>query len=250
MAIFAGLPETPCAFCHEGTGPLAMKLPEPERPKKHYKERRDQLLARAAQLGLKGEDRFDWLVDQALGLETHNAPGEKSTQLRPEFARLFEKFRIGKTHYTYTDPVTGKERVETIRRCGDCHAANDAKGRLMAERFVSGMQEVTSMTARAERILLAAQRGGVEVRAVRPDLDGAVDSQIELEVLVHTFDTKGAFETKHKEAVTHAKAALEAGNRSLAELGYRRKGLTVALGFIVLVLIGLGAKKNQLSKRG
>lgn len=250
MAIFAGLPETPCAFCHEGTGPLASKLPEPERPKKNYAQHRDELLARAAKLGLKGEDRYDWLVDEALALDTHTAGGEQSTTLRPEFARLFEKFRIGKTHYTYTDPVTGKERVEAIRRCGDCHAANDAKGRLMAQNFVAGMQEVTSLTARAERILLAAKRGGVEVRAVRPDLDGAVDSQIELEVLVHTFDTRGAFETKHKEAITHAQAALEAGNRSLGELTFRRKGLTVALGVILLALIGLAAKINELSKRG
>jgi hypothetical protein len=110
------------------------------------------------------------------------------------------------------------------------------------------MQELTSLTARAERILLAAQRGGVEVRAVRPELDAAVDSQIELEVLVHSFDPGGEFEKKHKEGLEHASAAMEAGNRSLDELAYRRKGLTVALGFIVLLLIGLGAKIRELSR--
>ena len=235
VALLGVLPDVPCVFCHEGRGPLAMKIPEPKKKREHYIQRRNVLLAESLKLGLKGNDRFDWLVDRAVTLDTHR--GSK------EFERLFEKFRIGKTHYTYTDPVTKKEVRAAVHRCDECHAPD------IASRFVASMQELTSLTARAERILIAARRGGVEVRSVRPELDGAVDSQIELEVLVHSFDPGGAFAEKHREGVKHAAAALEAGQRSLGELSYRRTGLTVALGFIVLLLIGLGAKIRELSKK-
>jgi cytochrome b6 len=214
IAIFGLLPDVPCAFCHEAK----TNIPEPKKKREHYLQRRDALLAEAAKHGLKGDARFDWLVDRAVTLEPHR--GSK------EFAHLFEKFRIGK--------IPG-------RTCGDCHEKE------IATKFVDSMQQVTSLTARAERILLAAQRGGVEVRSVRPELDGAVDSQIELEVLVHTFNPAGQFEEKHKEGVKHANASLVAGQKSLDELDYRRKGLTVALGLIVLLLVGLGAKIRKLS---
>ncbi|MGZ8811913.1 MAG: hypothetical protein ACXW29_12310, partial [Thermoanaerobaculia bacterium] len=62
---------------------------------------------------------------------------------------------------------------------------------------------------------------------------------------VHTFDTK-AYEEKQKEGLKHAEAALVAGQKSLDELGYRRTGLLIALGIIVSVLIGLGAKIRTL----
>jgi hypothetical protein len=241
IALLGNLPEVPCVFCHEGRGPMAVQVPEPQNKRANYLQRRDLLLGEAKKLGLAGDDRFDWLVDRALELPWHRESAE--------FKRLFDKFRIGKTHYTYTDPVTKKDVRVAVRRCADCHAGDASIGRDVSHKYVEGMHEVTSLTARAERILLAAQRGGVEVRSVRPELDGAVDSQIELEVLVHSFNPEGAFEEKRKEGVTHAAAALKAGQHSLAELTYRRKGLTVALGFIVLLLVGLGAKIRQLSNR-
>jgi len=39
------------------------------------------------------------------------------------------------------------------------------------------------------------------------------------------------------------------GRAALDEIGYRRRGLALSLGIIVLVLIGLGAKIWQLSRR-
>ena len=101
------------------------------------------------------------------------------------------------------------------------------------------------MIARSERILLSAQRGGVEVRAARAELDAAVDNQIELETLVHTFSPAGAFADKKKEALQHAHAALEAGQHSLDELAYRRRGLLIALGVIVAALVAMALKIRQ-----
>ena len=240
VALLDHLPETPCAFCHEGSGPLNTPEPEAKDTRAHYTELRDTLLAAAKRQNLSGDAKFDWLVDQALQLPTHVLEsGAKKQQLRPEFARLFEKFRIGKTHNTFTDPVTGKEVVVKVRQCGLCHTETPSDAVKTASNLMSAMSNLTAATARSERILLSAARGGVEVRNARAELDEAVDAQIEMEALVHGFTAAGPFAEKEKEAATHAKAALEAGKKSLAELSFRHRGLWAALGIIFVVLAGL-----------
>jgi hypothetical protein len=259
MALLGSLPETPCAFCHEGPASVTADSSEPERVRRAYTERRDALLAEAARLGLQGNARFDWLVDQALRLPTHTqlGSGENGAEatLRPEFDRLFRKFRIGKTTYTYYDPALGKEVIAPVRNCAACHGehpelSDEATGLRTAREFLRRMEELTVVTARAERALLAAQRGGVEVREGPLALDKAVDSQIELEVLVHTFDsdTSGLFVKKHAEGIQHAEAALAAGRSGLRELGQRRTGLIASLVFIVLTLGALGLRIRHLSR--
>jgi hypothetical protein len=235
VALLGTLPETPCAFCHEGAGALASLVAEPAKKASHYREVRDTLLAAAAQQKLTGDVRFDWLVDRAQQLPPH--------QNRPEFARLFEKFRIGKTHYTFRD-AKGSVTV-AIRRCGDCHIASDAAGWAAARHYVAATHGLTSLIARAERIQLAAHRGGVETGEARAELEGAIDNQIELETLVHTFGANEV-QKKQKEGLGHARAALLSAQRSLEDLGYRRRGLFVPLGNIIAVLVALAIKIRTL----
>ncbi|HVR41156.1 MAG TPA: cytochrome b N-terminal domain-containing protein [Thermoanaerobaculia bacterium] len=247
VAMLGILPETPCAFCHEGVGPLAARIAEPRKKAEHYRELRGELLKTADRLKLRGHDRFDWLVDRVQQLPTHlmDTRAGATPKLRPEFARLFEKFRIGKTHYTYRDPATGKDVSLPVRRCDDCHGPDDVAGRVNAQAYLDATRSVTSMIARSERIRLGAQRGGVEVRTARAELDSAVDAQIELETLVHSFSTPEV-SAKQKEALQHAEAALIAGQQSLDELAYRRRGLLFGLAGVALVLIGLSLKIRTL----
>jgi hypothetical protein len=256
VAMLGSLPETPCAFCHEWPSPDDEVLSEPERIFRNYSAKRDELLELAATQGLEGNQRFDWLVDQALHLPNHTLASEEGESvLRPQFARLFNKFRIGKTSYEYFDPSRGEDVRANVVNCGDCHArkpelADEAVGIRTSASFLIRMRELTTMTARAERTILAAQRGGVEVREGLLELDKAIDSQIELEVLVHTFvdDDSSAFMKKHSEGMERASAALIAGRSGLRELSQRRTGLGVSLIFIVGVLVGLGVKIRQLSR--
>jgi hypothetical protein len=227
VAMIGVLPDVPCAFCHEGSGTLASLVAEPPKKASRYRELRDTLLAVAARQKLTGDARFDWLVDQARSLPTHRD--------RPEFARLFEKFRIGKTHYRFGDTTVA------IRRCSDCHLTNDASAR----HYAAATHGLTSMIARAERIQLAAHRGGVETRDARAELDGAIDNQIELETLVHTFGN-AEVQKKQVEGLGHARAALLSAQKSLEELGYRRRGLLVALAIIIAVLVALAIKIRTL----
>jgi len=257
VAMLAPLPAIPCAFCHEGPGqPLGEKR-EPGATRRNYERTRDALLAVAKKSNLQGEALFDWMVDRAMALPNHLEQGpEGERKQRPEFARLFAKFRIGKTYFTYPDPVTGKEIRANVVRCSDCHSpspvlAGAPVGLQTGAGFLAGMRELTGLTGSAERTLLAARRGGVETRAALPEIDQAVDAQIELEVLVHTFSAapNGAFEKKRQEGAVHARAALAAGQQALGELTYRRDGLAVSLGFIGLLLVGLGLKIREISRR-
>jgi hypothetical protein len=251
VALLGVLPETPCAFCHEGVGDIARELPESEKRVENYIRKRDELLQGAAVEKVEGDARFDWLVQMAQTLPMHVSGTDESGELklRPEFAHLFQKFRIGQMHYVFPDPVTGKIVRAPVRRCTDCHTAADSTGRKAAAAMVNAMREVTALSARAERILLNAKRGGVEVGTVHAELDAAVDGQIELEVLVHSFSAEGEFAKKHSESVAHAAAAVKAGQNSLDELAARRKGLAASLGVIALVLLGLGLKIRDLSRR-
>lgn len=244
IALLGSLPDTPCALCHEPSSPVM----EPERVRQHYASVRNALLADAQRSGRKGDDRFNWLVDQALTLPVHTLPREAGAapKLRPEFERLFKKFRIGKTRYDFIDGDTKQKITVDIRQCEDCHSAKTSEGMKAAQAQLRSMRQVIGTTARAERLLLAAQRGGVETREAHAALDAAVDSQVELEVLVHTFHATGPFAAKYREGLQQATHALDAGKHSLEELAYRRRGLFVTLGIIALVLIALALKIKQL----
>jgi len=252
VAMLAPLPATPCAFCHQPTGSLGESYPERPSHGRNFAKTRDALLEDAPP-GLAADERFDWLVDRALTLPNHTELGENGQRrLRPEFSRLFTKFRIGKRHFTYTDPATGEPRIARVRSCADCHSASPSTGEPVglrtAESLLSEMAKLTARTASAERVVLAAKRGGVETRDAAAAIDQAVDAQIELEALVHSFSAAedGAFASKQREGLEQAGIAYQKGHEALAELAYRRRGLAVFLVLVVLALVALALQIRSL----
>lgn len=259
LSFLSPLPETPCGFCHSGAeGEGAVHAPEPAEHVAEFARVRDELLAEAASLGLDGDERFDWLVDRAQLLEQHTRETEPGSDpvRRPEFDRLFTKFRIGKTSFTYEDPATGQPVRVPILRCNSCHAGtdligDDAVGGAVAAEMLAHMRSLTAMTAAAERVLLQSRRGGVETRGTGLEVEHAIDAQISLEVMLHGFSVNpdSEFVAVHEEGLTHATAALAAGESALGELRFRRQGLAVALAVIVFVLIALALKIREVSTR-
>ena len=248
IAMFSALPATPCEFCHA----IEESGGEPRRSLERQTEARDALLGEAAALGLDGQDRFDWMVEQAAMLPAHSTvaePVDASTQ-RPEFAELFRRFRIGKSFTTYIDPVSGEKARAVVVRCGDCHASDEeSAGTGVAVAMLEANRELMMKTARAERTLLAARRGGVEVGEVLTEVERAVDAEIGLAALVHSFsaDEGSDYMTQHAEGLEAAEAALENGHRALEEMAFRRQGLGVALVVILALLVALALKIRSLS---
>jgi hypothetical protein len=253
LAMLSPLPPWPCAFCHEGEGAEF----EPADLRQRYARTRDALLAEAGDR--LGDELFDWMVDRMLALPAHRladgGEGAAEGALSPAFFRLLQRFRIGKTYFSYRDPETGAEHREAAVRCSDCHAAEpvlgSGQGWRVAADVIQRMREITSLTARAERIMLRARAGGVPVRGGLLNLDRAIDAQIGLEALVHAFRTDAGsdFAATQAEGLEQARAAIARGRDALEELSARRRGLAVALVLIALVLVGLGAKIRRLAPR-
>jgi hypothetical protein len=259
VALLAPLPGSPCAFCHEAPGPTWEPVLGGEVVAEHYRTVRDGLFAAAQGLGLADADRFDWLVDQALSLPFHTlAPGELggAPRLRPEFERLFAKFRIGRTRLRYEELETGRTLELAVRRCSTCHAsdpllADAPRGLRVSGDFVERMRELTALTAMAERTVLRARRGGVATDQALLAIDESVDAQVELEVLVHGFsaDPGSEFVRKHAEGVEHAKRALALAEQAQDELESRRRALAGFLIVVIFALLSLGLKIRQVSAR-
>ena len=257
IGMFSPPPPTPCAFCHQPPDTVEITLEEPKKVQENHNAVREALLAEAAQKGIEGEALYNWLIDQAHALPEHSLTTTEeggTIVLRPEFERLWTKFRIGKTTYTYSDPVTGEPVEARVIRCDTCHAeepllADDPIGLTTSREIMHRMHEVISTTARAERVLLRARRGGVETREALLEIDQAVDAHIELQVLVHDFQLGEDSEFVAKQAVglEHALAGLEAGGEALDELAYRRRGLMISIGVIALLLVALALKIRQVS---
>lgn len=248
VAFLSPLPETPCEFCHEASG---QGIAVPDVTQAHFENVRTALLSSAGDMGLSGDERFDWLIGQALALPFHLSPAmdDRESGPRPEFARFFQKFRLGRTVEVFDDPMTGHQVSVSTMRCEDCHAGElELSGAGTSDSMIDRMRRLTALTASAERLMLAARRGGVEVRGGLAAIDRAVDSQIQLETLVHGFSVAedSPFVAKYKEGIGHAQAAIEAGQSALDELAFRRKGLAVALVVILMVLVALALKIRQL----
>jgi hypothetical protein len=242
VAMLSPLPETPCAFCHQPPDGLESEVLGGEASARRYEEKLEEVLAELPE-GDR-DARFDALVDRAMEIPAHLQAG--GTEPTPEFDRLFTKFRIGKTHYTYFDPGTGEERSRTVVRCSHCHEAepmltDEPVGYRTSEALLEQMQQLTQRGAAAERLMLRARRGGVEVREAESAIDGVVDAQIELQTLVHGFTVTedSEFVEKQNEGMEAATTAIQAAREALEELRFRWTGLAVSLVFILLVLIAL-----------
>jgi hypothetical protein len=255
VAMLSPVPATPCAFCHESPTLSAPEDQELEAVRIRYEQARDALLSESE--GREGEALFDWMVDRTFGLAPHHRSDAASgaAQLLPAFARLFERFRIGKTHSVSAGSGPGLAS-DAIVRCEHCHVAapvlaGTGQAYATGAELVERMRDLTVLTARADRTLLAGRRGGVEVRDALTNLDQAVDAQIELEALVHGFraDSSSEFASKQREGLKFARAALAGGRGAIEELELRQRGLAVALGLILIVLIALALKIRRISDR-
>lgn len=259
LEIFPALPPTPCEVCHAGPE-AAQGRPQGEiRAAKRYIEARDSLLAQAGSEGLSGGALYDWMVDRTLALPPHvqtAAPGgSEDAALRPEFRRLFNRLRIGKTHHPAAPDGKGLTSAPIVR-CVNCHSprpelSKGPVGLSTARTFMETRLELSALSARAQMLLLEAQRGGVEVGTAALDLKRSLDSQANLQVLVHTFSAAegSPFIRERDEARHHLGDALTKADTALRELRGRRSGLLGWLALTAAALAGVALRRRQLARR-
>ena len=131
--------------------------------------------------------------------------------------------------------------------CASCHAQGDVCDRA-AHGMRAGIDALTSRIAVAEGTLAEAEAKGMDVARARFELAGARDALVRARVIVHAFSAAKFGETV-KEGEAAAEAVVAAGEAALAEHRYRRKGLAIAAGCLLLFAGLLALKARRLEAR-
>ncbi|MFB3921183.1 MAG: cytochrome c3 family protein [Terriglobia bacterium] len=128
--------------------------------------------------------------------------------------------------------------------CVTCHAEGD-KGYVAARKMAGDLAKVKTFLGRAEEILGAAERSGMEVSTPKVELASAHEALIKARVNVHSFND-AEVQKQTDQGVEISQKAYQAGVAALQERDVRRKGLGVSLIFIVLAIGGLYWKIRQM----
>jgi Cytochrome c3 len=131
--------------------------------------------------------------------------------------------------------------------CATCHSADDPGGKVAVE-MRGWIDRLRSAHAASEEILGRAERSGMEVSQAQFDLNGAVDALVKARAAVHAFTPEGV-RTEAARGLEIAERARGRGDRALAELVFRRRGLFASLAVIGLVIVGLVLKIREIEGR-
>jgi hypothetical protein len=97
----------------------------------------------------------------------------------------------------------------------------------------------------ADSLLTVAEHAGMEVSQAQFDLENANSSLLQARAAIHTFDTDSV--ARHASSGWEiATAAIGRGRDALANLRFRRLGLAVSSGIILLLILGLLLKIRQI----
>lgn len=121
--------------------------------------------------------------------------------------------------------------------CADCHSAGDGGGK-GAIAIRGALDGTTKLLDDAGAQVDAARARGMLMQDAQVALDGARQQIVEARTLVHTVDP-AQVEAKTGAADAASRKALDEARRAFAEIRFRRTGLLVALGLIVLAIVAL-----------
>jgi len=136
------------------------------------------------------------------------------------------------THPTDAKLGTGPQGV-----CMQCHAPGDHCDRSRVE-LLASLTKLDESIKSTDRVLDVAESSGMEVSEARLQQDQARDSLTKARVTIHSFQPKLIDEDIEAGLKISAKD-LQAGKDALSERDYRRKGLGIAVLFILVTLVGL-----------
>ncbi len=144
-----------------------------------------------------------------------------------------------------TDAMVGTAPEST---CVSCHSNGDA-GYAAAGTMHTRLTQLQEAITRADGILGAAERSGMEVSQPKLDLDQARDNLTKARVGVHTFQVSG-LDADIDSGMKTAEKEYTEGKKALAERDYRRIGLAMSLIAIALTLIGLRLYIKEIERNG
>jgi cytochrome c553 len=144
-------------------------------------------------------------------------------------------------HPTDAKLGTGPEGV-----CTQCHTPGDAGDQARAA-MLRGMTQLDDAITKAHGVLGIAESSGMEVSQARLDEDQSRDALTKARVTIHSL-RKDLVDQDLQKGLTIAANNLHAGQIALVERDYRRKGLGVALVFIIITVLGLFLYIRQIER--
>lgn len=151
------------------------------------------------------------------------------------------------SNHAITQPTDAKLGTGPEGVCMQCHSSGDDGDRGRAD-MLAHLTELDGSIKSADRLINVAESSGMEVSEARLQEDQAHDSLTKARVTIHSFQPKLVDEDIQAGLKIAAKVSQE-GKDALAERDYRRKGLGVAVVFILITLIGLFLYIRQIEGR-
>jgi predicted CXXCH cytochrome family protein len=132
--------------------------------------------------------------------------------------------------------------------CASCHSEKDDPGFVAANRMRAGMDKLRGGIAAAGDLVSRARNAGMEVGDQELALHEAGTTLVLARTEMHSFNPD-ALDAVIGDGIKIVTAVNEGGNRALAELRYRRRGLFLSLGAILIFVAALGLKIRSLNQR-
>ncbi len=131
--------------------------------------------------------------------------------------------------------------------CVNCHQPNSDEYR-KAGLIRADLDGLRGDVERATEILTRAERAGMEVSQDKFDLRGAADALLKARTSVHLVDPV-AVKALTDQGDKIAKAEYTKGVQVLDELAFRHHGLWIAVGIILVTIVGLVLKIREVDRR-
>ncbi|HSM17584.1 MAG TPA: cytochrome c3 family protein [Gemmatimonadales bacterium] len=131
--------------------------------------------------------------------------------------------------------------------CVRCHKPESASGeKIQAMRSL--LDSLILSSHRADSLLLRAENSGVEVSQALFDLEGAQTALVQARAAVHAFVVDSV--AAHVNAgLVITDTASARGDRAMGELRFRRTGLAVSVGIILLLIAGLMLRIREIDRK-
>ncbi len=143
-----------------------------------------------------------------------------------------------------TDGMVGKAAPAV---CIDCHQP-DSDELKKAGAIRADLDRLREKFGDATEILTRAERAGMEVSQAKFDLRGATDDLLKARVSVHLVNP-AAVKTLTDQGEKTATAQHAKGVQALEELAFRHRGLWIAVGIILVTIVGLVLKIQEIDQR-
>lgn len=144
-----------------------------------------------------------------------------------------------------SDAMIGTEKTAL---CSTCHADADDPGKIGAGKMRAGIDRLKSEIARASGLIERVKTAGMEVTDQELALGEARGQLIRVRTEIHSFNP-ALVEPVVQEGLTIVAGVDRAGQGALSELRFRRWGLALSLGVMLIVVLALALKIREVDRR-